>query len=177
MAPAACACATCGADRCARGGYELLAAVGTGSNSDSDDGGDRAAVARGVGKLLRRRKGRVSKYRNGGHEASGRRRSATHIVPCWPGTFDTAEDATHAYDIAAVEFWGRRAKLNFHYNAAPALAPSWVPTSMYHLLQLLPESLHETCGLNASSAVHVALATAAPAGQHGVRPVPKEQNI
>ncbi|RCV26900.1 hypothetical protein SETIT_5G282600v2 [Setaria italica] len=100
-------------------------------------------------------------------------RDPHHVVCKWLGTFNTAEDATHAYDIVAVEFWGRRTKLNFHYNAAPAPAP----TSMYHLLQPLLESLHETCGLNASSAVHVALATVAPAGQHGARPVPKEQNI
>ncbi|RCV24684.1 hypothetical protein SETIT_5G105400v2 [Setaria italica] len=41
----------------------------------------------------------------------------------------------------------------------------------------ITDSLHETCGANASSSMDVALAVAASAEQHGTRPVPKEQDI
>ncbi|KAK1620079.1 hypothetical protein QYE76_025596 [Lolium multiflorum] len=165
--PAAPACARCGANGCL--GCE--SAETTASSSEGDESSAASFVKDGGVRKRRARKG--GKFRGVRQRPWGKWaaeiRDPHRAVRKWLGTFDTAADAARAYDVAALEFRGHRAKLNFPIAAASstASASSWAAAQPQHLW----DSHRENCGSNASSPAHVPRLP-----EHG-RPVAREQDI
>ncbi|KAI4982159.1 hypothetical protein ZWY2020_022651 [Hordeum vulgare] len=167
-----------GVDGC-HGSYFAAAEAMAGSSSERE-GCSAASFLKdgGVGKITGKRRG--GKFGGVRQRSWGRPAAEVGdphpVMRKWLGTFDTADEAACAHDIAAaLAFRGHRARLNFLAAASSSSASSSASGSSRATAQPqpqhLPEIIQESCRSNASSSAYV------PQLPEQGRPVAREQEI